>query len=78
MTAIAIDDHTEWLEPLPDHHQVAGLSHLSEIADAASPFTPRGCPFQAWSLGEDLRLDRQILRGGTTVETPAALEDACV
>lgn len=23
--------------------------------------TPRGCPFQAWSLGEFLRLDRQVL-----------------
>jgi glycogen debranching enzyme len=22
---------------------------------------PRGCPFQAWSLGEALRLDRIIL-----------------
>jgi glycogen debranching enzyme len=67
-----------FLQPLTDHLRVAGLSHLSEIADATSPFTPRGCPFQAWSLGEYLRLDRQILRVGGTVETRAALEDACV
>ena len=32
-----------------------------EIADAGSPFTPRGCPFQAWSLGELIRLDRVVL-----------------
>jgi glycogen debranching enzyme len=35
--------------------------HLTEIADADAPFTPRGCPFQAWSLGEVLRLDRKVL-----------------
>jgi len=33
----------------------AGLGHISEIADAEPPYTPRGCPFQAWSLGELLR-----------------------
>jgi glycogen debranching enzyme len=39
----------------------AGLNHLPEITDAVEPFTPRGCPFQAWSLGELLRLDRAVL-----------------
>lgn len=36
----------------------SGLNHLPEITDAVEPYTPRGCPFQAWSLGELLRLDR--------------------
>jgi len=45
----------EWLE-------VAGLGHVSEIADAD---TPRGCPFQAWPLAELLRLDRVVLAAGT-------------
>jgi predicted glycogen debranching enzyme len=40
----------------------SGLNHVSEIADAVEPYTPRGCPFQAWSLGELLRLDRMVLR----------------
>jgi predicted glycogen debranching enzyme len=40
---------------------VAGLNHLPEITDAVEPYTPRGCPFQAWSLGELLRLDRLVL-----------------
>jgi predicted glycogen debranching enzyme len=40
---------------------VAGLNHLPEITDAVAPYTPRGCPFQAWSLGELLRLDRVVL-----------------
>ena len=47
--------------PLQKHVDEAGLGHVSEIADAESPHTPRGCPFQAWSLGELLRLDRIVL-----------------
>jgi glycogen debranching enzyme len=39
----------------------AGLGHISEIADAEKPHTPRGCPFQAWSLAELLRLERSVL-----------------
>ncbi|MBV8214600.1 MAG: glycogen debranching enzyme family protein [Verrucomicrobia bacterium] len=39
----------------------AGLNHVPEITDAIEPYTPRGCPFQAWSLGELLRLDRMVL-----------------
>jgi predicted glycogen debranching enzyme len=41
-----------FLEPLLSS---AGAGHIAEIADAESPHTPRGCPFQAWSLGEVLR-----------------------
>ena len=50
-----------FLQPLLAHLETAGLGHVSEIADAESPYTPRGCPFQAWSLGELIRLDREIL-----------------
>jgi predicted glycogen debranching enzyme len=50
-----------FLEPLQSHLDQAGLGHVSEIADADPPHTPRGCPFQAWSLGELLRLDRVVL-----------------
>jgi predicted glycogen debranching enzyme len=45
-----------FLTPLRDHLREAGLNHISEIADAELPHTPRGCPFQAWSMGEYLRL----------------------
>jgi predicted glycogen debranching enzyme len=51
----------QFLEPLCGHLDQAGLNHVSEIADAEPPYTPRGCPFQAWSLGELLRLDRVVL-----------------
>jgi glycogen debranching enzyme len=41
--------------------QISGLGHLSEIADGDAPYTARGCPFQAWSMGELLRLDLEVL-----------------
>ncbi len=50
-----------FLPPLQRHLGEAGLGHISEIFDAEPPHRPRGCPFQAWSLGEFLRLDRQVL-----------------
>jgi predicted glycogen debranching enzyme len=45
-----------FLAPLIQHLDQAGLGHVSEITDAEPPFTPRGCPFQAWSLGELIRM----------------------
>jgi len=50
-----------FLPPLYEHLNHAGLGHISEICDAESPHTPRGCPFQAWSLGELLRLELSVL-----------------
>jgi predicted glycogen debranching enzyme len=50
-----------FLDPLIEHLDQAGLGHVSEIADAEAPHTPRGCPFQAWSLAELIRLDRLVL-----------------
>ncbi|MBX3356940.1 MAG: glycogen debranching enzyme family protein [Phycisphaeraceae bacterium] len=52
-----------------DDGSVGGLGHIAEIADAAAPFTPRGCPFQAWSIGEALRLDRVVLAPGHSQST---------
>jgi predicted glycogen debranching enzyme len=47
-----------FLAPLLAFTHEAGLGHLPEITDAEPPHTPRGCPFQAWSVGECLRLIR--------------------
>jgi glycogen debranching enzyme len=44
-----------FVAPLEAHVGISGLGHLFEIADGDPPHTPRGCPFQAWSLGELLR-----------------------
>jgi predicted glycogen debranching enzyme len=51
----------KFLPPLYEHLNHAGLGHISEICDAEPPHTPSGCPFQAWSLGELLRLERGVL-----------------
>jgi glycogen debranching enzyme len=49
-----------FLPPLRAHLGVAGLGGVSEIADGDAPHTPRGCPFQAWSLGELLRIEAML------------------
>jgi predicted glycogen debranching enzyme len=46
-----------FLAPLVAHLRSDGLGHVCEIADGDAPHTPRGTPFQAWSLGELLRVD---------------------
>jgi predicted glycogen debranching enzyme len=52
---------SRFLTPLLDHLNDGGLGHVTEIADAELPHMPRGCPFQAWSLAELIRLDRIVL-----------------
>jgi predicted glycogen debranching enzyme len=68
-----------FLHPLMRHLDEAGLGHISEIADADPPHTPRGCPFQAWSVGEALRLRQLVLadpelEGRRRVERRTAVE----
>jgi predicted glycogen debranching enzyme len=60
-TAAKQEARAKFLTPLLAHLDEAGLGHVSEIADAEPPHTPRGCPFQAWSVGELLRLDQVVL-----------------
>jgi glycogen debranching enzyme len=40
---------------IPEHMKEAGLGTISEVFDAEAPFAARGCPAQAWSVGEILR-----------------------
>jgi predicted glycogen debranching enzyme len=47
-----------FLPPLMAHLDEAGLGHVSEVADGDAPHVPGGCPFQAWSLGELIRVRR--------------------
>ena len=49
-----------FLPPLRAHLAVAGLDSVSEIADGDYPHTPRGCPFQAWSVGAMLRIEAML------------------
>jgi predicted glycogen debranching enzyme len=43
------------LEGFAAHLGEAGIGSISEIFDAETPFTPRGCIAQAWSVAEVLR-----------------------
>ena len=59
-----------FLTPIVEHLDRAGVGHVSEIADADAPHDPRGCPFQAWSVGEALRLDLEVLAAGRSAREP--------
>jgi len=54
--AARMEARDRFVRPLVGELDRLSLGHLPEIADAEAPFTPRGCPFQAWSMGELLRL----------------------
>jgi predicted glycogen debranching enzyme len=56
--AARAEARARFLAPLLAHLDEAGLGHVSEIADGDAPHTPRGCPFQAWSVGEAIRIAR--------------------
>ena len=58
---------TRFLQPLLDHLETAGLGHVSEVADGDPPHTPGGCPFQAWSLGELIRVKHMLEEDQTSV-----------
>ncbi|HEY6051123.1 MAG TPA: amylo-alpha-1,6-glucosidase, partial [Thermoanaerobaculia bacterium] len=61
---VRLEARARFLEPLLAATGDAGVGHLSEIADGDPPHAPRGCPFQAWSVGEALRLDLDVLAAG--------------
>jgi glycogen debranching enzyme len=48
------------LEGITPHLREAGLGTISEIFDGDAPHAPRGCPAQAWSVGEVLRTWRSL------------------
>ena len=59
------------------HLDEAGLGHISEVADGDAPHRPGGCPFQAWSVGEAIRLDRLVLASAADLpRVPLPLADA--
>jgi len=50
-----------FVAPLLEHLGHAGIGHVSEVLDAEPPHRPGGCPFQAWSVSELIRLERAVL-----------------
>ncbi len=49
-----------FLNPLLTRTDLPGTGHLPEVADGDFPHPPGGCPFQAWSVGEALRVERVL------------------
>jgi glycogen debranching enzyme len=49
-----------FFEPLLAHLQTAGLGHVSEVADGDPPHRSGGCPFQAWSVSELIRIQNMV------------------
>jgi predicted glycogen debranching enzyme len=49
------------IERLIPHLREAGLGTISEIFDGDAPHAPRGCPAQAWSVGEVLRVFKDCM-----------------
>ena len=66
-----------FLGPGLENPQLQGLRHLPEIADAEPPHTSRGCPFQAWSLGEMLRLEHLVLGEDPRLGRDGPLSPCC-
>ncbi len=60
-----------FVAPLRAHLNEAGLGHVSEIVDGDTPHTPRGCPFQAWSLGALLRMEARVRTCGAAYGSTA-------
>jgi len=68
--------YRRFVAPLREHLHCAGLGHVSEVADAAPPHAPGGCPFQAWSVSELLRLEHGILAEPADQDEHAAVDAA--
>jgi predicted glycogen debranching enzyme len=58
-----------FLGPLLELAERTG-GHLPEIADGDAPHTPRGCPAQAWSVAELLRLEHGVLAAKARARSP--------
>jgi len=56
-SSAAIAQAKEWLAPLIQHMENQGaIGQIAEIFDGDAPHRPVGCPAQAWSVAEVLRL----------------------
>lgn len=53
----------DFLKGFAEHVSEACIGSISEIFDADSPYTPRGCVAQAWSVAEALRCWVKTARG---------------
>ncbi len=59
--SVKAEAREKFVEPLRREFDRHGLGPLVEVTDGSAPHEPGGAPFQAWSLAEFLRVDREIL-----------------
>jgi glycogen debranching enzyme len=66
------------LEAFGEHLTEYGVGSIAEIFDAESPFLPRGCIAQAWSVAEVLRARLRLLglRAQSEDQSPPLLRSA--
>ena len=58
--AAKAEARARFLTPLMQHLDRNGLGHVSEVVDGDAPHHAGGCPWQAWSLGELIRIRRML------------------
>ena len=56
----AVKQAQEWLQPLEDYLLDEGVGQIPEIFEGDSPHRAVGCPAQAWSVAELLRVRAEI------------------
>jgi predicted glycogen debranching enzyme len=61
----------KFLDPMRAHLRETGLGYLSELFDGDSPWHPRGCIAQAWSVAEVLRAYYEDILGREPEDTLA-------
>jgi predicted glycogen debranching enzyme len=55
-SAESIEQARRWLRPLVDHLEQNCIGQIAEIFEGDEPHRPVGCPAQAWSVAEVLRM----------------------
>lgn len=67
----AAEAHERFIAPMELLLDEGGLGSVSEIYDAEPARLPRGCPFQAWSVGELIRVSGLIASATSELGPPA-------
>ena len=56
----AVEQGRQWIQPLLDSMQTLTIAQISECFEGNEPHRPVGCPAQAWSVAEVLRMALEL------------------
>jgi glycogen debranching enzyme len=70
------DANQRFWSPIEKRMKTAGLGHVTEVASGDAPHAPGGCPFQAWSLSEYMRVCKPTITGQKLVRHCKVFYDA--